>query len=242
MTNVFMRRVSLLFLIVAAAVPLAAETGKRRAVSPSIPMVYALGQVLDIDSGAPVAFAQVVNGPRTAVTNAEGKYAILVPVGLSTTITAGRSGYEQSSQQVLGRDGLVVNFALKSKPTVRVRLVNGVSYDIDTETAQFAQEIPFTSPSRSDTVVLCKSDGTKVTTDRSEFRKITGPAVSVTNAACCTATPVLKVTADFRSGSHEDVILAESCTGVYLDFAGRNHLTGQYVYTRFEDIQEIAFP
>jgi len=241
MTNVSRKCLSLLILI-AAALPLAAQSTKRHAVAPSIAMVVLRGTVTDSGTGAPVLFAQVANGPRTAVTSADGSYAIFVPVGLTTAVVAGRSGYEPSSTTIVGKDGLVVNFSLKGKPTVRVRLTNGSSYDVDAETAQFAQELLFTSPSRSDNINLCKADGTKFNADRSEFARITGPAVSVMDAACCTATPVLKVTVDLKNGEHHDVVLADSCTGVYIDFAGRNHLTGQFVYTRFEDIQEIVFP
>ena len=231
-----------LFLLVVAALPSSAATAKRRSVAPSIKLVTIRGRVTDTATGAPVAFAQVANDPRTTLSDADGNYEIDVPVGLRAILVASRSGYEPATSSVVGRDSAVVDFKLKSKPTVTMRLTNGTTYQLDPETAQFAQEIPFSNAVRSDEVELCKPDGSKVTMNKSEIAKITGPAVSVTNAQCCTLTPVLKLTFDYKNGQHEDAQLAESCTGVFMDFAGRNHTTGQFIYTRFQDIQEVVFP
>jgi hypothetical protein len=230
-----------LLLVVLASLPVAAQN-RRHAVAPSIAMGAVTGKVLDADTGAPVVFATVGNGDRSTVTNSDGSYRVLVPVGLTSTISVSRSGYETKQTQVLGRDGLTLNFTLKSKATVKVRLTDGTSYDGDLDSSQFAQEVTFSNPVRSDSVNLCRTDGTKFTATIGDFAKITGPAVSVTNQACCTATPVLKVTSDLKNGDHADVVLADTCTGVFMDFAARNHLTGQFVYTRFENIQEIDFP
>lgn len=240
MTIVSRKHLALLLLVL-IALPVAAQS-KRRAVAPSIVMISVTGKVTDKDNGSPVVAAEVVNGPRTSVTNGQGKYSLLVPVGLSTVVSAGRSGYEASQVQVVGRDNLTIDFSLKSKPIIKVRLKDGTSFDADLEASQFAIENVFANPSRSDNVNLCKADGTKVTANITEFAKITGPGVLVTNSACCTATPVLKVTTDMKNGEHADVVLADSCTGVFIDFAARNHLTALFIYTRFEDIQEIDFP
>jgi hypothetical protein len=241
MTIVSTKRLFLLLLLVLASLPVAAQT-KRRAVAPSIAMVLVTGKVVDVDTGAPVLSAQVMNGPRTSVTGSDGTYRVLVPVGLSSVISAGRTGYETAQTQVLGKDGLTVNFSLKGKPTVKVKLTDGTSFDADLESSQFAIEIPFSNTTRSDDVNLCRADGTKFSANIREFAKITGPGVSVTNQACCTATPVIKITTDLKNADHAEVVLADTCTGVFMDFAARNHLTGDFVYKRFEDIQEIVFP
>ena len=241
MTIVAKKRFALLLLVL-ASLPVVALANKRHAVAPSIAMVMVTGKVTDVDTGAPVVFAQVVSGPRTSTTDSQGMYRILVPVGLTSAISVGRSGYETTQIQVIGKDGLTINFTLKSKPTVKVLFTNGTSYDADLETARFEQEIPFSNSSHSLNVILCKADGTKFTVSISDFAKITGPALSVTNQACCTATPVLKVTTDLKNGQHDDVTLAETCTGVFMDFGAVNHLTGEFMHTRFENIQEIDFP
>jgi len=240
MTVVATKRFSMLLLILVALPLFAAD--KRHAASPQIPLVFVRGKVVDATTGNPVASAQVTNGPRSSVADNQGNFQIQVPAGVSSVIAATRSGYDSVSTAVNGAEGLTVNLTLHGKPTVSVRLTNGTVLQLDTETAQFAQEALFTSPARSDTVTLCKSDGTKTVVNRSEVSKIFGPAVSVNNAACCTASPVLKVSVELKTGERQDAVLQESCTGVFIDFTGRDHTTGQFVYTRFEDIAEIDFP
>ena len=241
MTSLCTKRFAMLLLIV-AALPLTAQTARRRAAAPSVPVTVVRGKVTDADTNTPVAFAVITNGPRSGRADAQGNYAVQVPLGLTSVIIASRTGYESSTVQVVGRDNLSVNFTLKGKPTTSVRLTNGTTYQLDTETVQFAQEVPFSSTARSDSALVCNSDASKTTLNKSEIAKITGPGTLVTNSACCAATPVVRLTVDLKSGEHRDVLLAETCTGVFMDIAGQDHTTGQFIFARFGDIQEVVFP
>jgi carboxypeptidase family protein len=234
------KRFSMLLLMF-SALPLFAQ--HRHATAPTVALVTIKGKVTDVDTGAPVVIADVLSSSRKSSTDAQGNYQIQVPLGLPSTITVSRTGYESASTTIVGRDSVVADFRLKGKPTVTMKLVDGTTLNLDYDSAQFAQEITFSNPARSDNVLLCAADGSQTSLDKSEISKITGPGVLVTNAACCTLSQVIKVTLDLKNGTHKDGLLAQSCTGAQMDFAGRVHTTGEFIYKRFtSDIAEIDFP
>jgi len=239
MTFVFSRRFSILLLVL-ATLPLSAEN-KRHSAAPAIPLVTVHGTITDVTTGAPVAFADVTDTPRSTRSDAQGKFDIDVPLGLPTVIQVSRSGYESGSSSVIGRNALNVEFKLKSKPTVTMKLTNGTTYNLDFETAQFAEEIVFSNPARSDSVLVCNADATQSTIDKTGISKILGPGVAVSNASCC-KTPLIKVTLNLKNGNTQDALLQQTCDGSFMDFSGRDHGTGLFVYQRFQDIQEIDFP
>jgi len=239
MTFLASRRFSILLLVL-AALPLSAEN-KRHSAAPAIPLVTVHGTVTDVTTGAPVAFADVNDSPRSTKTDAQGKFDLDVPLGVPTVIQVGRSGYESASSSVIGRNALTVEFKLKSKPTVTMKLTNGTTYNLDSETAQFAEEIVFSNPVRSDGVLVCNADASQTTINKTDIAKILGPGVAASNASCC-KTPLTKVTLAMKNGTSQDVLLQQTCDGSFMDFSGRDHTTGLFVYTRFQDIQEIDFP
>jgi hypothetical protein len=231
-----------MFLLAVCAFPLYAAESHRRAAAPAIPLVKIHGKVTDAATGAPVRFADIANTPRTAQTDADGNYEIEVPLGLPASIQVTRSGYETASTSIIGTGGVETNFTLKSKPTVTMKLTDGTTYNLDYETAQFAVEIPFANSARSDNALLCSTDGAQSTLNKTDISKIIGPGVAVNNAACCKSTTVVKLTINLKSGAQQDALLADTCTGSEMDFSGRDHVTGQFIYKRFKDIAEIDFP
>ncbi|HEV2721530.1 MAG TPA: carboxypeptidase-like regulatory domain-containing protein [Thermoanaerobaculia bacterium] len=228
--------------------PLAAQSVRRRAaVPPSGITVTLTGIISDAATGQPLANAQVTAGGRpSAFTAADGKYTIQIPKNVNTAVTASQFAYNSSTVAVFGRDGATANFSLTTKPVVTVKLTapqNGKdTYILDIDSAQFAYLIPFSGYARSDNGNFCKDDGTSITPNKKDIKRVIGPATSVTVGACCTLGPVMKAQLELKSGEALTVYFNDSCFGNEVDFLGREKSSGVFQYFKFTDIAEVDFP
>jgi hypothetical protein len=228
----------------------AQAAGRRRAVTP--PTATGLltadeisGTVTDEATGQPVAAVKVKIGNRTDTTDAAGKYKVKNVQsyhGLILVETA-RSGYTTKTQNLTTSGDRVLNVTLHPLPTVHVVKVGGAAFDADFDASEFGYPVVFSGYNSATSDEFCKPNGTKVTIDRSEIKKITGPAVMVHQASCCSEHDVLKVTAELKSGETTDLFFSDTCSGIpSIDFISRDHITGKIVFTPFTSITEIVFP
>ena len=215
---------------------------RSRAVRPGGGVNVVAGIVTDVDTGRPVVQAEVTSGRTGALTNAEGRFELNLPVGQPSTITVKRSGYDTQTITVTPVAGSTIQVRLKSKSTVTLRTIDGTTYQLDLETAQFAYVTPFSGYIRTDAGNFCKTDGTPLQPDKSLIRRVTGPAVPTTGTACCTTGPVLKIDLELKSGERIPVYLIDSCVGYQMEFLGRDHTTAEWRYVKFTDVAEIVFP
>jgi hypothetical protein len=233
-------------LTIAAALPALAQ--KHRAVrhpSPPGPVltVTATGTILDAVTGQPVAFADVRLGNRRDTADRQGKFSIRsTTLYGSGEITAARSGYSPASQTITTTGPQEVTLRLQPTPTVTLRLVNGTQKQIDYESVEFGYVPPFSSYHKNEMDDFCKTDGTAVTLHRTQFSRITGPAMSESFAGCCSTGTVQRINAVLRTGESLPLYFTDSCLGYSIDFIGRDHVTGDYTYTKFSDVAEIIFP
>jgi len=235
--------------ILITLLPLGAQTVRRRAaVPPSGITVTLTGIISDATNGQPLANAQVVGGGRqSAFTGPDGKYKIEIPKSINTAVTASQFAFNSSTVAVFGREGATANFSLTPKPVVTVKLTapdanKKDTYILDIDSSQFAYLIPFSGYARSDNGNFCKDDGTSITPNKKDIKRVVGPATSVNVAACCTLGPVMKATLEMKSGETLTVYFNDSCFGNEVDFLGREKSSGVYQYFRFTDIAEVDFP
>ena len=220
---------------------------KRRAVQhpstggPVIPVVVT-GTVLDATTGQPVVFADVRLGARSDRTDRFGKFKISTNIPSSGTINVTRSGYVAGSQAVTGGGTQNFTIHLTPTPTVRLRLTDGTTKDLDQESIEFGYVPPFGSYNKGESDDFCKPNGTLVSIHRGDFKRIIGPATSENNSACCSNNTVQKINAELRSGESTDLYFTDSCLGYSVDFIGRDHVSGNFVYTKFTDVAEVIFP
>lgn len=203
------------------------------------------GHVYDAETGAPVVNADVAANNGRTMTKSDGSYAFNVltaPKQVLLTVT--RTGYETATSTVTIDTGAnaVADFRLKPTSTVRLTEVDGTVHTLDFDSVQFAYLISFSGYARSDAANFCKSDGTPFTPNRSEFKQILGPAISVNSSACCTLGPVVATTVQMKNGDMLTVNFADSCYGNEVDFIGREHVSGEYAYFNFTKIAKIEFP
>lgn len=244
--NFISRKIAFALIALLLAVP-ALAAGKRRAAGhPANPSANdsVRGTILDNANNQPVVGATVtVQGlsNKSDTTDAQGRFEIKkVPAG-SYTLSISRTGYETKSVTIsVTSTGANVDTKLVPKPTVTVKLKNGTTVLIDTETVEFAYLVPFSGYARSEYARFCRA-GAEFNPDRSEIKKISN-IVSTQNGDCCKDNPVIKANVDLRSGENTDVYFIDSCPGYEVDFIGRNHATGQFNYLKFTDITEIVFP
>jgi Carboxypeptidase regulatory-like domain len=230
--------------LLAAAVPSFAQ--KRRSVQhpgPGVPAtpVTVTGTVVDAVTGQPIFAANVRVLNRSDNTDRQGKFRVINNIYGTASITVGRTGYVPVTQQITPGTHEIA-FRLQPTPTVKLRTTAGAEYDLDFESAEFGYVPPFGSYNKSEGDDFCKPNGQMVTINRSEIARITGPAVSETNAACCPNQPLLKINAVLKSGETTPLYFVDSCLGYSIDFIGRDHVKGDIVYTKFINIAEIIFP
>jgi len=231
----------------AAALPTFAQ--KHRAVRHPAPAgpplaVTASGTVLDAVTGQPIAFAEVKLGNRPDKTDRLGKFKIpgTVTIYGSAEITASRSGYVTSGETISTAGAQTVTIRLQPTPTVTLRLGNGNQHQIDFESVEFGYVPPFGSYIKSSVEDFCRADGTGIQVDKAQIARFTGPATLESASACCSSAPVLKVTTQLKSGETVPLYFTDSCQGYTVDFIGRDHVTGDFVYAKFTEIAEIIFP
>ena len=239
----FCSRKSFVFAVALLVSIPAVAAQKRRAVNhPSAGAPYQTtvkGTVLDSATSTPVRQATVRFAGLAAVTDDQGKFAFtnVTARGVAAVIVT-RSGYQDGRKDVNSAGTHDLTFSLAPKPTVTVRLSNGNTMNVDFEESRFGYPQVFGGYVGIDT--YCKADGTQVTITPAQIKRVVGPAVAGANA-CCTF-PAQKWRLELRSGETADVVAVAGCSGYTTDFLGRDHVTGQFVFARLADVQEIVFP
>ncbi|HEV7766065.1 MAG TPA: hypothetical protein VGQ76_13760 [Thermoanaerobaculia bacterium] len=248
----FARRVVVTAALVATVfVVLPSEaSGRRRAVAPptaggqlTAPEIN--GTVLDDVTNSPVVGLRVRAGNRTDTTDSAGAFKIknITSYHGVIVIETLRSGYAPKTQNLTTGGTQTVNIRVQPLPTVRVRKVNNTSFDLDFDSLEFGYPVVFSGYNAATYDEFCKPSGTKVTIDRADIRKITGPATMVGQASCCSERNVLKVNAELKTGETTDLFFMDTCSGIpSIDLIGRNHVTGKIEYTPFTQVAEITFP
>ena len=267
--DVRMRTTVAVSLLVCALVALPAASATKRAVQP-VPLIPFTYSLVDATTSRPVIGAEVRTGTQVAISDASGSFTLQIPQGRPTAVTVHRTGYDDITFTVLmplPSSGIPVSFPLPPYPTpvitypngapapspngvpvqprapVAVRLVSGQTVHLDADSVQFAYVLQFATPQGANNASFCMPNGALWSPDRSEFSQIIGPATSLSNAACCKLGPLLAVNVKMKGTSLPiPVAFADSCFGYDIDFVGRDHESGQYLYLNFKDIALITFP
>jgi hypothetical protein len=246
-------RFSLSFVLVLVSVSgLTAEpAGKRRAVqhpSPAGEKITAdsiKGTILDDVTGQPISAVRVSIGTRSDVSSTDGKFTAKNVTGYDfIAVEATRSGYVTKLVKVTTSGDQQLTIRLTPTPTVRVRKTDNSTIDVDFESLEFGYAVPFSGYRQYAFEEFCKG-GASVQIDRSEIRKINGPATVVHGGApCCPDKDVLKINLQLKSGETTDVYFLDSCeAGVTrIDLIARAHVQGQFQYIPFTEISEVVFP
>lgn len=236
-------------LMILAALP-SFGAAKRRAVNhpgPSNPFTATIkGTVLDDATGAPVtgATVQFINSKVTTAKDGTFEINNVSGFGNNIPVNVSRTGYTPSSQTVNGTGTFTLTFRLKSRPTVSVRLTNGTTKQLDDDSIRIGYVVVFSGYITSASPNFCKSDGTKAPVNISDMKRITGPAVLVRNAACCTRedADMQRIHVELKSGAADDLIFTDSCSGYTFDLLGKEHVSGDQVFYKFSEIAEVVFP
>jgi hypothetical protein len=261
-----MRSTILVSLLVCLLAGLPATGATKRAVKP-VGLVAFTYSLYDATTQQPVIGAEVRSGSQFTTTDSSGLFTLQVPMGRPTGVTVHRTGYDDLTFSVTMpfNDSIPISVpyspipvitypngapqtsntgvALQPRTPVFVRLTSGQTVHLDADSVQFAYVIPFETPQASNNASFCTGQGFASTPDRGDFSQIIGPAVPVTNAACCKLGPMLGVSVKLKGTSLAvPVAFADSCFGYDIDFVGRDHESAQYLYFNFKDIALITFP
>ena len=246
------RSILSLILVLACVAGIPAEAaGKRRAVQhpgPSGPQISVVvsGIVLDSVTGAPVNGARVRLGSRSALTTTDGKFFSLSTNGFAPlSVEATRTGYKPKTEQLTTTGTHELTIRMEPLPTVRIRKTDNTTFDVDADSIEFGYPVVFSGYNKAEYEEFCKAGGAQVTIDRTQIRKIVGPAVVRTDSPCCDGKEVLRVNLELTTGEKGDFWFKDSCdaaVGPHIDVIAKVHTTGLLEYIRFTDIAEVTFP
>lgn len=228
----------------------AAEAQRRRAVrkAPATGTIHIpelRGTVLDEVTGAPVVQAHVSAGGDSDNTDAAGKFRLRdVEAGAGNlVIEVSRTGYATKTVTLTEPPQGEVTIRLQPGPTVRVRTTAGATFDLDLDSILFGYPVPFAGYTSAEFDEFCKPDGSIVQVHRTEFKRITGPAVLVNQSACCSVRETLRINAELKTGEITNLFFTDACEGYpNIDIIGREHVNGKFQYIRFTNIAEVIFP
>ncbi|HEU4886710.1 MAG TPA: carboxypeptidase regulatory-like domain-containing protein [Thermoanaerobaculia bacterium] len=232
-----------------ATVPSHAQGRRRAAAHPTalnkLTSPKISGTVLDDVTGQPVVFVRVRVGDRTDTTDSAGKYQVknVSSFGGSIIVEAGRTGYTTKTVQLTTGGERVVDIRLQPLPTVRVKKTDNSIMELDADSIEFGYPVVFSGYNTAAFEEFCKPNGTAVTINRSEIRRVNGAATKAVQAACCGTKEVEKINVELKTGEVTDLYFADTCSGAQsIDLIGRDHQSGKLVYTAFTSISEVVFP
>ncbi|HET7436504.1 MAG TPA: carboxypeptidase regulatory-like domain-containing protein [Thermoanaerobaculia bacterium] len=228
-------------LLLSLALTIPAMAAKRRAGNET-PIVTIHGTVTDENTGQPVAFAELANADRSAITDAQGKFTLRVSSGRPTQIIVTRSGYETKIMSLTAAEGQTVAATLKTGAVVLVKMIDGTNYSLDFDVTQFAYAIPFSDYGKSDFANLCTATTEQYRPLKTEIKKVTGPAVSSPGSCCSPSGNALKAKFELKNGTTTDAYFADNCFGYDVLLLGRDHTTGKFRYLSWTKIAEAVFP
>ena len=222
---------------------------KRRTVRHSAPLTAGpgmiLGLVLDNVTGQPVRLMTVYAGPRATSTDEFGRFQFK---NLDTTkpiaIETERSGYLPLQFTVQPNQSRDLTIRVIPTQTISVRSANGQVVQLDTESVKFGYPVPFSGYRESEIEDFCKvSDHSAVAINKSQMKRLAGPAQLVSHGGCCDSGNAAKMTLTLRTNETFDVLFTDTCEERYkVDVGGRDHVTGQFVHILITDIVEMIFP
>lgn len=238
-----MRKTTLFFLLLLVSSTASAASSRQRIVGrTSAPQATLSGHVRDLATNG-VVFSVEVEGPRLfARTDGEGNFTLRLPVGQPVILTFRRSGYETLTQTVTIAGDERREFRLTSLPTARITTTNGTSYTVDADTVEFGWAIPFSGYRRDRSARMCRPGGGEFTLDRAEIDRVEGPAVTVTDAACCTKTALTGAVFELATGERITAYFMESCDSAIMEVIARDHVTYGLVFVPLRDLREVVMP
>ncbi|HYC60980.1 MAG TPA: carboxypeptidase regulatory-like domain-containing protein [Thermoanaerobaculia bacterium] len=251
MSSNFTRRFVTAALVAMVVIVIPAEAaGRRRAAAhPSasnpISAPEITGTVLDEVTGQPVAGVKVRVGNKQDTSESNGAFKVknVTSYQGKIIVEAERTGYATRRIELTTGGVQTITIRVAPTPTVHLRKTNGTTLELDYESAEFGYPVVFSGYNSATYDEFCKSNGTAVTLDRTQIRRIIGPATMVTQSSCCAERQVQKITAELRSGETTDLFFVDTCQGIPgIEFIARNHVTAKIEYTKFADIAEIVFP
>jgi hypothetical protein len=222
--------------------------GRRRAVahpSPAVALTAELtGTITDSVTGAPINAVELTSGKRTFTTGPSGAYTLKSLSGNDKIlVTVYRTGYARQTLTITQSGKQELNIQLVPQPTVRVRLTNGTTYDVDLDSILFGYPIAFSGYRSAEFEDFCKADGTQVVIDRTQIKRIIGPAMPSDNTACCPGKPTLTIGLELRSGESGQYTFSDACTGIgSIDIIARERVSAMYHYLPFSQVAEVVFP
>lgn len=223
--------------------------GRRRAVTPPTAsgklIAEVSGTIIDDVTGHPVVAAHVIAGGRSTNTDTAGKYTIknITSYHGVINVEVSRSGYATKTQVLTTGGKQTLDVRVTPGAVAHVRKVDNSTYDVDFDSIEFGYPVAFSGYRSAEFEDFCTAAGAPVVVDRSEIRRIAGPAVMVDNATCCPGAQTLRVSVELKTGVTTDMFFVDACNGFpNIDLIGRDHTTGQFVYTPFAQIAEITFP
>ena len=241
MNPVLLRRIAAASLV-AALLSVPAFADRRRSVAHPATngakfVVTITGTVVDDVTGLPVRNAIVNSG----ATDGNGKFKLRNVTGYGAIeVKVERTGYVTATKTLKINETPDLTFRMTPTQTVSLRKTNGTTLALDIESVRFGHSALFSGYVQINEV--CKQDGSHMSIDITKMRRVTGPGTVSGSGPCCSG-KIAKIALTLKTNETFDIFFIDSCGDSNKpDFSGRDHVTGDYVYTAITDIAEIVFP
>lgn len=216
---------------------------RRRGLQPPVPGGEMLtGRALDALTGAPVfaveirAVGRIADGDRTGTFRFTG----LTPG--PTAFVFSRWGYETVRMTLNIQPGTNSHEVLMTpRPTVAFVDHTEAVFSLDHDSTRFTYRGALSGFVELNPLEICLADGSAAMARGNEVAtfQVTGPLVQ--NSICCQNADAVPVSVMLKNGEQIDGFVP-LCRYYAIDFVGRDRATGDWVYTRLQDIVRIDFP
>jgi transcriptional antiterminator Rof (Rho-off) len=226
-------------LLVLVALPLFAA--KHRAVSvPQTREVTLVAEVVDAENGKPVVEVDVLTPSGSLHADTAGRVTVTVPLGQPVAFTFSRTGYETLTEVVTVDSDSRRTFRMTSKPTTLARTRSGKTYELDASSLEFGHVVPFLGYSKAAEIKACRSGGGEVVLNNDTVRKLTGPAFSNIELACCPRGTPVGLEVELTSGERVRAYFTDFCEARQTEIIARDHATWQLVFIPVTDLAELT--
>ena len=233
-----MRNLARITLLVLVALPLFAA--KQRAVAISQTReVTLIAEAVDAETGKPVFGVDILT-PSGFIHSDSGRVTVTVPLGQPVAFTFSRTGYETLTEVVSADSDTRRTFRMTSKPTTLARTRSGKTYELDAGSLEFGHVVPFLGYAKAAEIKACRSGGGEVVLNNNTVRKLSGPAFSNIELACCPRGTPVGLEVELTSGEKVRAYFTDFCESRQTEIIARDHVTWQPVFIPVTDLAELT--
>jgi hypothetical protein len=197
-------------------------------------------EIVDSATSKPVVGVEVLTPSGSIEADFAGHATITVPAGAPAALTFGRLGYEPLTEVVTASGDTQRTFRMTARPTTLARTKSGRTYEIAAGSLEFGYAVPFLGYIKGAQIKACRSGGAEVILDNTTVRKLSGPAFSNIELACCQRGTPVGLEVELTSGEKVRAYFRDFCEGHQTEIIGHDQISWQLVFIPVTELTELT--